>query len=282
MTPKRPRTIVIIDASTPGPFRAAGVRNAVDTITDHEREIWRLESRLERLLEPRYVEHALGVIAWFKEITAGTKMFGDDSPLADAWEEYKDQVQGQHGVFFGAYVTQFRDLAEAYVQDLTFHEVELLWLGTQAFRDAEGEERVGFDAQDVIDELCRTVDRIAVNEAIRCVRESSGTDDDVEEDEQDELASGVHDEGVSREEARSIAERHLTDLLAGFASVREVCSAEELSRPPVVYGVDVEGCWIICVNRPKVRSVLLQSSYVLLVSKHTGDVVYTGPANDEG
>jgi hypothetical protein len=62
--------------------------------------------------------------------------------------------------------------------------------------------------------------------------------------------------------------------------VRYVYGFDELPfRAPMLYGVDVARCWMAYVDRP-LRG--LMSSEIVLVAKDSGDIVYSGSANDEG
>ena len=85
---------------------------------------------------------------------------------------------------------------------------------------------------------------------------------------------------ISRGQAREIAERAVSARRLGIG-VLDVVSADELrGRTPSIYGVpDLVGVWIAYVARELVG---LRASFVVLVSKSTGEVVYAGSANDEG
>ncbi len=99
---------------------------------------------------------------------------------------------------------------------------------------------------------------------------------------------------VSREQAHQIASEHLLhedikgESLAGETTaqknprIREVLAANELRvSAPRVYGLRIvlEDCWIAYVDQP---FTALRSSHVVLVTRASGEVVYSGPANDEG
>lgn len=85
---------------------------------------------------------------------------------------------------------------------------------------------------------------------------------------------------VSREEAATIAEEYLSYHESGSRRIRKVCALDEVSAVPTLYnGPDLSTCWIAYVATP-MRG--LQSSTIVLVSRHTGDVLYAGSAHDEG
>jgi hypothetical protein len=84
---------------------------------------------------------------------------------------------------------------------------------------------------------------------------------------------------VPREDAWELADRS-PDL-----PVREVLSYEELQakriRPPCLYSVKFEQCWIAYHDQP-FGAIRLGSSLITLIHRSTGELVYHGPANDEG
>jgi hypothetical protein len=100
---------------------------------------------------------------------------------------------------------------------------------------------------------------------------------------------------ISRDEARSIALAHLRDQLGAPSSsigestnrrptleIGSVLLAEEIqSRPPLIYGLrePLENCWVAYVHRPLMG---LRPSEIVIISRNTGDVVYSGSAGDEG
>lgn len=89
---------------------------------------------------------------------------------------------------------------------------------------------------------------------------------------------------VTRLEALTTARNHLENTGRGGLTVSRLCSVEEIdTRRPSVYGHDLHSCWIAYVERPQPEgSFIIGASHILLVSKETGEVVYDGPANDEG
>lgn len=85
---------------------------------------------------------------------------------------------------------------------------------------------------------------------------------------------------VSRQEARAIAEQHLTPPGTGIA---QVLAFDELQGRRVnlynVSGESLQDCWIAYVERP-LRGLF--SSSIIVISRRTGRVIYNGSANDEG
>lgn len=85
---------------------------------------------------------------------------------------------------------------------------------------------------------------------------------------------------VTRERAWRIAQAHLGNT-RGVTMVRSLAELQELGeREPVIYGMPLEGVWIAYAG--SVIPHAISSSYVVLVSMATGEVVYEGGAGDEG
>lgn len=99
---------------------------------------------------------------------------------------------------------------------------------------------------------------------------------------------------ITRDEARHIAQRYVESMSASsrggvaeaiselhIPEIRRVHSAEGIDRPPLIYGlrVPLEECWIAYLTS---RGRGLHSSAVVLISKDSGQVVYSGSAHDEG
>lgn len=91
-------------------------------------------------------------------------------------------------------------------------------------------------------------------------------------------------EELSREEALAIVRDHLEATGRAALSVKKVVSLAEIDwRPPLVYGQDLEACWIAYVERPQpAGGWMIGPSHVVLVSRESGKVVYDGSASDEG
>jgi hypothetical protein len=57
---------------------------------------------------------------------------GDDSGLRNAWEEICVQIQDEYSIFWDAYDQTTTDLVARHVHGLARHELEALWLQTDA------------------------------------------------------------------------------------------------------------------------------------------------------
>ncbi|MDQ6871216.1 MAG: hypothetical protein M3037_04300 [Gemmatimonadota bacterium] len=85
---------------------------------------------------------------------------------------------------------------------------------------------------------------------------------------------------VDRESAVRIAEKEIVARGLG-TGVRSVLGFDELKvRAPVLYrGPDLRKCWIAYAERP-LRGLF--ASNIVLIDRESGEVLYSGSANDEG
>ena len=90
---------------------------------------------------------------------------------------------------------------------------------------------------------------------------------------------------LTRDEARQMAESHLAALqeegrFRDASGIGEVVRIGEVQvQAPRLYNTPLEGRWIAYLKMP-LRG--LQSSTILVIDDATGDLVYSGSANDEG
>lgn len=85
---------------------------------------------------------------------------------------------------------------------------------------------------------------------------------------------------ITRDQARSIAEGEVR--AKGFGTgVRGVYLVQELPtrRPNLYLGPPLDRCWIAYVDR---SGLTVGSSSIVLIDRETGEVLYSGSANDEG
>lgn len=90
---------------------------------------------------------------------------------------------------------------------------------------------------------------------------------------------------ISRSDAFEIAENYVkTCPLEEGTGISEILSIDEIVwRRPCIYGYSDEkmkNYWIAYVNIPS--KAMISSSTILLISKDTGVVIYSGSAHDEG
>jgi hypothetical protein len=85
---------------------------------------------------------------------------------------------------------------------------------------------------------------------------------------------------VDREEAHRIAEKEIIARGLG-TGVQQVCTVDEITwrRPAIYGGPELSTCWVAYAERP-IRGLF--SSDVVLISRVSGEVLYSGSAHDEG
>lgn len=101
-----------------------------------------------------------------------------------------------------------------------------------------------------------------------------------------ELREGIPpiDKDAASRIAAAYLQKHPVD---GYFSTGQIIVPEETGmRAPRLYhpyGRDItEGCWIFYADRKRGEKIVFQSSYIVLVDKISGRVVYSGAARDEG
>ena len=55
---------------------------------------------MDRIIESKYKRYTANVINQIKALPPESRLSGDDSGLANVWEEWKVQMQGEQSVFF--------------------------------------------------------------------------------------------------------------------------------------------------------------------------------------
>ena len=75
------------------------------------------------------------VIADIKALPEGCRLSGDDSVLANVWEEFKYQVQREQSVLFEVYEETIRGLCAAALNGLNAQQKGLLWLWSDGWLD---------------------------------------------------------------------------------------------------------------------------------------------------
>ena len=119
------------------------------------------------------------------------KMSGDDSGLADIYEEWADQLHGEHSVFFDIYREIAHDVCDSLVSKLCPFEIEILAAFTEQFLDFRSECDVdkgcpweNFHARDALTEaLVSAFEEHAIN-----WYEAREDEDDYDADEYNEDA----------------------------------------------------------------------------------------------
>ena len=97
---------------------------------------WRIVRRLAEQVCQRVTRR---VIRALREIVDGLQS-GDDSSLANVWEEICVQVQGEQSVLWGAYDVTVRQIVSTEVTALPEHERDAVWLQTPEGEEWDAEE----------------------------------------------------------------------------------------------------------------------------------------------
>lgn len=130
---------------------------------------------LVRIIDAKYKRYAQQVIFEIKALPAECRQSGDDSPLKDVWEEFKDQLQNERYVMFGAYEDTISRICDRIVNELPVEERQLLWLVSDAYFNTSNDDDIlpvnGQLLADVVEELYRRVCEIAGNEPLESERD---------------------------------------------------------------------------------------------------------------
>ena len=90
---------------------------------------------------------------------------------------------------------------------------------------------------------------------------------------------------ITRESAKLIVEKYLLKSPISGARVRHVYDISEINfQKPRIYSefpINLERCWIAYLESP-IEPTPIASSFIVVISKDTGDVLYRGTADDEG
>jgi hypothetical protein len=142
---------------------------------------------IQKLAKQTYERLTAEAIAEFKRRTAKSGMSGSDSGLENAWEEYKYQIQNEHGPFLFAYEQEIERICDELVSTMPIELNKLLWIWTREFEDAwsEEDENVSFDTWhrfDVVSLLKQEVVDIAMNERLLVDPDEDSAREQFEED----------------------------------------------------------------------------------------------------
>ena len=124
---------------------------------------------VDKLVEGRLDALAEQAIANFKTIRTDPKASGDDSPLEDVWEEFKDQVQNDESFYWDDFEETFLGICSAYVKALPSFEFRLLWYWTDGYvqwHEASDEEPP-YLRDDLTRELFERIKGIAAHEQLK-------------------------------------------------------------------------------------------------------------------
>jgi len=124
---------------------------------------------VDKLVEVRLDALAEQAIANFKAIRTDSKASGDDSPLEDVWEEFKDQVQNDESFYWDDFEETFLGICGAYVKELSPFEFRLLWYWTDGYVQwhEDREEEPPYFRDDLTAELFRRIKLKAAYEPLK-------------------------------------------------------------------------------------------------------------------
>ena len=97
------------------------------------------QAELTRIIEAKFDRYAQQVIDCLEGCPA--ELSGEDSPMANVWEEWVVQVRGEHSVYYSTYESTVRGACDGVVDDLPKDERALLWGATDASWDFEEGQR---------------------------------------------------------------------------------------------------------------------------------------------
>jgi hypothetical protein len=127
-----------------------------------------------RIIEAKYKRYAQQVIAEVKALPPDCRQSGDDSPLKDVWEEFKDQMQNERSVSFDAYEDTIHRICLGIVENLPEDEQQLLWTWSNAYfnGDEDSPPKGNLLSDGVEEELYSQVCTIATDEPLESEKDA--------------------------------------------------------------------------------------------------------------
>lgn len=122
---------------------------------------------VRRIIEAKYEEYCGRIVQMVQALPADCRQSGDDSVLADVWEEFKYQVQRDESAVFGAYEDTITALCQKLIEGLPQHEQDLLWLQSEGYFNWNEQDELPVKADDVATELYRRVCTRASDEDLK-------------------------------------------------------------------------------------------------------------------
>jgi hypothetical protein len=121
-------------------------------------------AHVTRLADARMDVIADTVIEMFRNLGPHARQSGDDSPLENVWEEFKEQVQHGESILWEFYEDTLLKFCEAEVERLAPFERDVLWFWTEGFIEWDEEDE---DAPPIFgDQIAREIyDRIKARAA---------------------------------------------------------------------------------------------------------------------
>ena len=127
---------------------------------------------VERLAKRMYDGLVAAVIADVRALPDNCRQSGDDSGLADVWEEFKDQMQNEESTFFDLYEHTIQSLCAKRIEELDTDRRCFLWLFSEGYLnrwvDEDAVSLTDLDLEHISDEVYRRVCDVAANEKLAC------------------------------------------------------------------------------------------------------------------
>lgn len=108
-----------------------------------------------------YIDQVVNTI---RTLPHDCRQSGDDSALANVWEEFKYQVQREESGMFEAYVQTVQDICNRLLTDVPDNELEVLWLDSDAHFDYD-DEQGSPSRDDMLEGTCRELYQKVLNRA---------------------------------------------------------------------------------------------------------------------
>ena len=120
-----------------------------------------------RIIEAKYEYYCDSIVQIVQELPEDCRQSGEDSALADVWEEFKYQVQREESVMFAAYEDTITAICQNLIEKLPKHELDLLWLVTDGYFDWDEQAGPPDKVEYVVNELYSRVSTLASDEDLK-------------------------------------------------------------------------------------------------------------------
>ena len=122
---------------------------------------------VQQIIHAKYDDYCDQIVKVVQALPEDCRHRGDDSVLADVWEEFKYQIQQQESVFSDAYEDTIVAVCRDLVKGLSQHERDLLWLVSEGYFEWDKRSGPPAKADDVTDALYRRVWARAADEDLK-------------------------------------------------------------------------------------------------------------------
>jgi hypothetical protein len=124
--------------------------------------------RVKVIIEEKYAELTGEIITALEEMEPVEIEEDDGSPYASAWEAFADEVQADESSLYDLYEEAIDEMCQDLLEDLSYTELKLLWLGSGGYVNWHSENPEDFPdeevmAGDVLEELYSWVEQRAAD-----------------------------------------------------------------------------------------------------------------------